>query len=61
MLNMCGARSSTNGSSQTCEAVRPLLLEDDLPVLVADGEELAVVAPVWEQLARPLVLAGGVL
>ena len=44
-----------NGSRQTSMPVCSLLLEDDLPVADADGDQFAVVAPVEEPLARRLL------
>ena len=55
-LKILGARSSTYGSSQMCSVPgRALLEEDELPVVVAQPGQVAVVGDVEEVLARALV------
>ena len=45
-----GKRSTTNGSCQTVESVCTLLHEDDLPVVVTQRRDVAVVGPIEELL-----------
>ena len=50
-----GALSFTNGSNQHSSCFGALLHQDDLPVLHPDGQNVAVVADVEEELPRALL------
>ena len=59
-LKIFGSRSGVNGSAQTCSVPAAALLhEDELPVVVAHAQHVAVVAEVEEELARALLLLAG--
>ena len=53
-LKSFGTRSSTNGSCQTSKPSARCSRKIDLPVVVAQGRQAAVVGPVEELLARRL-------